>query len=153
VVAIFVASALYAHLRGRQRFGLLRALTDFTVLLAPVNALMYLFSRVPPRPYLETQRFRELELLQQHWQTIRDEALRLQDGGYIRAASGYNDIGFFKPDAATKKILEEAVGEAYKIMQRGFVEPGRALSAWWPGSQWMNFNPEIMKNFWNGVGF
>ncbi|MET0518524.1 MAG: aspartyl/asparaginyl beta-hydroxylase domain-containing protein [Burkholderiaceae bacterium] len=94
VVLIFMVSALYAHLRGRQRFGLLRALTDFTVLLAPVNALMYLFSRVPSKPYLDTRRFEELALLQQHWQTIRDEALRLQDEGYIRAASGYNDIGF-----------------------------------------------------------
>ena len=35
VLAVFVASALFVHLRGRVRFGLLRALTDFTVLLAP----------------------------------------------------------------------------------------------------------------------
>ena len=54
VLITFVASALFVHLRGRVRFGLLRALTDFTVLLAPFNALMYLFSRVPrTRPYID----------------------------------------------------------------------------------------------------
>ena len=94
VLLIFVASALYAHLRGRVRFGLARALTDFTVLIAPVNALMYLFSRAPATPYLDAKQFKELELLQQHWQTIREEALKLNDEGQIKAASTYNDIGF-----------------------------------------------------------
>ena len=94
VLLIFVASALYAHLRGKVRFGLLRALTDFTVLIAPVNALMYLFSRAPATPYLDPKAFKELELLQQNWQVIREEALRLNDEGQIKAASTYNDIGF-----------------------------------------------------------
>ena len=49
VLLVFVASALYAHFRGRVRFKLARALLDFTVLVAPVNALMYLFSRTPAR--------------------------------------------------------------------------------------------------------
>jgi beta-hydroxylase len=52
VLAIFVASALYAHFRGKVRFGLVRALTDFTVLLAPVNALLYLGSKVPAKAFL-----------------------------------------------------------------------------------------------------
>ncbi|HZE92100.1 MAG TPA: aspartyl/asparaginyl beta-hydroxylase domain-containing protein [Rhizobacter sp.] len=89
----FVASALYVHLRGKVRFPLQRAL-DFTVLLAPINALMYLFSRVPRSAFIDPRRFPELIPLQQNWQTIRDEALRLADDGLIRAANGYNDIGF-----------------------------------------------------------
>lgn len=93
VLLTFVASALYAHLRGRERFELKRAL-DFTILLAPINALMYLFSRVRASAYLDTRDFPELAPLAAHWQTIRDEALRLQDSGQIRAATGYNDIGF-----------------------------------------------------------
>ncbi|MBL0727133.1 aspartyl/asparaginyl beta-hydroxylase domain-containing protein [Piscinibacter sp. HJYY11] len=93
VLLAFVASALYAHLRGRERFELKRAL-DFTILLAPVNALMYLFSRVRASAYLDTRDFPELAPLAAHWQTIRDEALQLQDSGQIRAATGYNDIGF-----------------------------------------------------------
>ncbi|MCH7345864.1 aspartyl/asparaginyl beta-hydroxylase domain-containing protein [Pelomonas sp. CA6] len=94
VLMVFVASALYAHFRGRVRFPIQRALFDFTVLIAPVNALMYLFSRAPATPYLKTDDFKEMELLRENWQLIREEALRLNDEGYIKAASGYNDIGF-----------------------------------------------------------
>lgn len=94
VLIVFIVSALYVHLRGKVRFGLVRALTDFTVLLAPFNALMYLFSRAPATAYLDPQRFQELEVLQQNWQLIRDEALKLNDEGHIKAASTYNDIGF-----------------------------------------------------------
>ena len=94
VLIVFIASALFVHLRGRVRFKLARALTDFTVLLAPVNVLMYAFSRTPRSVYIDLKDFPEMAPLQEHWQTIRDEALRLNDEGYIRAAAGYTDIGF-----------------------------------------------------------
>lgn len=94
VLLVFVGSALYVHLRGRVRFKLARALTDFTVLLAPINMLMYAFSRTPRSAYIDVAQFPELIELQKHWPTIRDEALRLNDEGYIRAAAGYTDIGF-----------------------------------------------------------
>ncbi len=95
VLLVFVASALYVHLRGRVRFKLARAMFDFTVLLAPLNALMYLFSRTPGQPFIDQQReFPELQLLNDHWQIIRDEAMALADDGQIRAADGYTDMGF-----------------------------------------------------------
>jgi beta-hydroxylase len=94
VLLAFVASALYVHLRGRVRFPIVRALTDFTVLLAPYNALMYLFSRVRASAYLDPRDFPELQVLQDHWQEIRDEALQLAGEGQIKAAATYNDIGF-----------------------------------------------------------
>ena len=93
VLLAFVGSALFIHFRGRDRFELKRAL-DFTILLAPINVLMYLFSRVPGRAYIDPSAFPELAPLREHWQTIRDEAARLNDEGAIRAATGYNDIGF-----------------------------------------------------------
>jgi len=62
--------------------------------MAPYNALMYLFSAVPNRPYVEVGRFPELAPLSQNWQAIRLEALRLFDDGRIRAAATYNDLGF-----------------------------------------------------------
>lgn len=94
VLAIFVASAIYVHLRGRVRYGWLRALTSWLVLLAPVNALMYLFSRTPRTAFLDPAQFPELAPLQRNWQTICDEALRLNEEGSIRAAATYNDLGF-----------------------------------------------------------
>lgn len=93
VLLIFVTCALYLHLRGRDRFELKRAL-DFTVLLAPLNALMLLFSRTPRNAFIDPADFPELGVLREHWQEIRDEAMRLNADGAIRAATGYNDIGF-----------------------------------------------------------
>jgi len=94
VLAVFLLSALYVHLRGRVRFGLLRALTDFTVVLAPYNALMYAFSKVRISAFVDPGQFPELSLLSAHWREMRDEAARLNDEGFIRAAAGYNDMGF-----------------------------------------------------------
>lgn len=94
VLIVFVASALHAHLRGKVRFGWLRALTDFTVLIAPFNSLMVLFSKVGSQAYLNPKDFPELKVLQDNWQVIREEALSLDGDGRIKAADGYNDIGF-----------------------------------------------------------
>ena len=93
VLLAFLSSALFIHYRGHDRFELKRAL-DFTVLLAPINALLLLFSRVPRSAYIDTARFPDLQPLQDNWQVIRDEAMLLKDAGAIRAATGYNDIGF-----------------------------------------------------------
>jgi beta-hydroxylase len=62
--------------------------------MAPINVLMYAFSRVPRTPYLAAADFPELENLRSNWQTIRDEALHLFDEGYIRAAAKHDDASF-----------------------------------------------------------
>lgn len=91
---IFAAAGLAVHFRGRVRHRLARQLSDHSTFMAPYNMLMYWFSAVPSRPYIELHQFPGLQVLQDHWQTIRDEALRLFDEGHIRAAAGYSDVGF-----------------------------------------------------------
>src|SRR3954466_11605804 len=87
VLFLFIVSAVYVHYRGRVRHSALRQITDHSTLMAPYNALMYLFSAVPNRPYVDVAQFPELVPLREHWQTIRDEALSLFDEGHIRAAA------------------------------------------------------------------
>jgi beta-hydroxylase len=94
VLYLFLASALYVHLRGRVRFRFTRQLFNHSTLLAPYNALMYLFSAVPARPVIDPAGFPELAPLAANWTTIRDEAQRLFDEGYIRGALANNDVGF-----------------------------------------------------------
>lgn len=94
VLYLFIASAVYVHYRGRVRHGFMRQLTDHSSLMAPYNTLMYMFSAVPNRPYVDVAQFPELAPLKDNWQTIRDEALKLFDEGHIRAAPTYNDLGF-----------------------------------------------------------
>jgi beta-hydroxylase len=94
ILYAFIGSGLYVHFRGQVRHNVVRQLTDHSTLMAPYNVLMYLFSAVPNRPFLDVERFPELRKLTENWQVLRQEALQLQDDGYIRAASGYNDVGF-----------------------------------------------------------
>src|SRR5687767_2650304 len=94
ILGAFLLTVLYVHRRGKVRFSFVRQLFNHSSLLAPYNALMYLFSAVPTRPLLTEQEFPELAPLSANWQTMRDEALKLQDEGYIRGALHNNDIGF-----------------------------------------------------------
>jgi len=91
---VFIVTAVVVHYRGRVRHGFLRQVTDHSTIMAPYNALMYLFSAVPNRPYIDVTRFPELAPLKDNWKIIRDEALSLFDEGHIRAAETYNDLGF-----------------------------------------------------------
>lgn len=94
ILATFIATGLYVHFRGQVKHKLFRQLTDHSTLMAPYNTLMYLFSRVPAKPYTDVKLFPELTSLKNNWEMIRDEGLKLFDDGYIRAAAKYNDVGF-----------------------------------------------------------
>jgi beta-hydroxylase len=94
ILLLFIASTLYVHLRGRVRHPFLRQLSDHSTFLAPLNAFMYLFSKVPNTPYLPVTQFPEMQVLQQSWPQIREEALRLREAGGIKASSQLNDVGF-----------------------------------------------------------
>ena len=94
VLMTFLACVTYVQFRGRVRHKFSRLVADHANLLAPYNTLMYLFSAVKAEPYADVRDFPELRQVTEQWQTIRDEALQLFDEVHIRAASGYNDIGF-----------------------------------------------------------
>ncbi|EQA6246803.1 lipid A hydroxylase LpxO [Pseudomonas aeruginosa] len=94
ILAAYALSILYVHFRGRVRHKLSRQLSDHSSFLAPINCLMYLFSKVPNRPYLAPQTFPELQVLVDNWQAIRSEALHLHDAGNIKRSEQYDDIGF-----------------------------------------------------------
>src|SRR5215216_3231377 len=95
VLYILVALTLYVHFRGRERLRIARQLGDHSTYLAPYNVLMYAGSAVPNQPVIPVERFPELAKLGENWQTIREEAVRLFDEGFIRAAAKNNDWGFY----------------------------------------------------------
>src|SRR5262245_29083060 len=94
VVAIWLSTVLYVQLRGHVRHKLKRLAADHANVLAPYNTLMYVFSAVRAKPYADVSQFPDLQPITAQWQMIRDEALKLFDEGYIRAAASHNDIGF-----------------------------------------------------------
>jgi len=94
VLLTYISSSVFVHFRGRVRHRLGRQLTDHSTFMAPYNSLMYLFSAIPTKPFIDLKQFPELAPLQENWHVIREEAMRLFDEGYIRAAARYNDLGF-----------------------------------------------------------
>ena len=94
LLALLVLSATAIHLRGRVRLKFARQLTDHSTFVAPYNAMAYLASKAPNRPYLDADQFPELRKLTDNWRIIRDEGLRLMDEGMVRTATAHNDIGF-----------------------------------------------------------
>jgi beta-hydroxylase len=94
ILLIFIVCAAYTHWRGKVRHGFFRQLSDHSTFMSPLNGFVYLFSRVPSTPYLQTALFPELAPLKTHWQTIRAEAIALHEASKIQAAAQYNDIGF-----------------------------------------------------------
>lgn len=94
ILGIWLASILFAHFRGRVRLPLSRQLLDHSVLLAPINAFMVLCSRVPTTPYLPSREIPALQVLDDNWEIIRDEAMRMAELRRIKAAERHDDIGF-----------------------------------------------------------
>jgi len=94
VLWAYLASASYIHFRGKVRHRFARQLTDHSTFMAPYNAMIYLFSAVPNKPILDFKDFPELEVLRQNWQTIRQEAQKLYEGGHIQISKNYNDLAF-----------------------------------------------------------
>jgi len=94
VLYILVISTVIVHYRGKARYKFFRQLTDHSTFMAPINMPMYALSAVENKPYINTAHFPQLDLLKNNWQTIRDEALRLEREELIKGSSQYNDVGF-----------------------------------------------------------
>ena len=75
----WAATVVYVHRRGRVRHRFLRQLSDHSTFTAPYSVLMYAFSAVPNRPFVDLDAFPELAPLAANWQTIRNEAKALLD--------------------------------------------------------------------------
>ncbi|GAB2851089.1 lipid A hydroxylase LpxO [Pseudoduganella ginsengisoli] len=94
LVAIYLLSVFHIHFRGRVRLPFMRQLFDHSSFMAPINWFMHTFSRVPSKPYLPLEQFKELEPLQQNWEVIRAEAEALRNLQKIKAAEQNDDAGF-----------------------------------------------------------
>lgn len=94
LLAIYLASVCYMHFRGKVRLRFERQLTEHSGLLAPVNALMYLFSAVRKDPLLPAAEFPQLSVLRENWETIRDEAVALYQDGKVDYNAKQQDLTF-----------------------------------------------------------
>lgn len=94
ILALFVVTGAYVHYRGRVRHKFFRQALDHSTFFAPLNTFMYAFSTVPNTPYIDMAQFPQLQVLKDHWQEIRAEAVTLFGDGKIKPSAQYNDAGF-----------------------------------------------------------
>jgi beta-hydroxylase len=94
ILYILILSAVYIHFRGKMRFKFFRQIFDHSTFMAPINILMYGFSKVPNTPYVDIDKFEELKIFSENWETLKEEALSLNESQTIKGSDKYNDIGF-----------------------------------------------------------
>ncbi|MGH1539497.1 MAG: aspartyl/asparaginyl beta-hydroxylase domain-containing protein [Arenicella sp.] len=94
LLAIFIGAGLYIHFRGSVRHSFRRQLTSHTNLTAPYNAFTYLVSAIPNTPYIEKEQLADLSLLDDNWETIREEAQALFAAEQITQSDTVDDIAF-----------------------------------------------------------
>ena len=94
VILLWLTAIFYGHYRGRVRASWQKVFLDHSAVLAPINALMVLFSKAPTTPYVSLNELPELQILQDNWQVFRDEALHLSELQRIKAPDKHDDIGF-----------------------------------------------------------
>ena len=95
ILALFIGCAIYVQYRGQVQHSLLaRKFTDHANFLAPINCLFYAFSKTKNTPFIATEQFPELKILEDNWQTIRDEAIQLNQAAQIKASAELDDLGF-----------------------------------------------------------
>jgi beta-hydroxylase len=92
LLLIFLSSIAYVRFRGKVRAKWAKQFFDHSAVLAPLNALMYLLSRVPGTAYVDVDRFAGLREIEAHWQEIRDEGVAL--AARIKASEKGDDAGF-----------------------------------------------------------
>lgn len=106
VLAMFCAYALgsmaYVYrFRGTVRYdGFSEYLRKGWFIFTPLNCFLYLLTEErAKRPIMDLSRFKELDLLKENWETIRDEVIALHKRGVFEESknpdtNSYYDIGF-----------------------------------------------------------
>ncbi len=106
IVLIYVASIVFVRLRNKESFGLKRQLSDFSTFMVPFNIPAYLLSKIPTTAFLDKSHFAGLDVLEDNWEDIRNEALALYEKGHIAIKDDLPASSFYKNDRWTSFYLK-----------------------------------------------
>ena len=94
--AIYLLCIVFVRMRNRETFDLKRQLTDFSTFMVPFNIPAYLLSKIPTSARIDRKWFPELDVIENNWEIIRDEALALYERGQITAKEDLPASSFYK---------------------------------------------------------
>jgi len=93
---MYAASLAFVRLRNKVHLSWGRQLTDFSTFMVPFNIPAYLLSRAPLSARMPVSTFPNLQILQDNWEVIREEALTLYNGGQIAVKDDLPGSSFYK---------------------------------------------------------
>lgn len=117
-LAAYIFCIVFLRVRNKSTFDLKRQLTDFSTFMVPFNLPAYWLSRVPTSARVDKSHFPELQLIEDNWQVIRDEALALYQGGQIKAKDDLPASSFYKDNRWTSfylKLYDNRIPSAYDL--------------------------------------
>lgn len=118
LVAIYVSCIVFIRVRNKEKFPLMRQLSDFSTFMVPFNIPAYLLSKVPVTHYVDPALFPELKVLEDNWEVIRDEALALYEKGHIAVKDDLPGSSFYKDNRWTSfylKNFNNEIPSAYEL--------------------------------------
>ena len=117
-VLVYIGCIVFIRLRNKSTFDLKRQLTDFSTFMVPFNIPAYLLSKVPTTARVDRKLFPELDIIEQNWEVIRDEALALYHGGQITAKEDLPASSFYKDNRWTSfylKLYDTRIPSAWEL--------------------------------------
>jgi len=106
LVSVYILSIIFIRLRNTETFSLSRQLSDFSTFMVPFNIPAYITSKVPRTHMIASDCFDKVSILEDNWQTIRDEALALYENGYIAKKDDLPASSFYKDNRWTSFYLK-----------------------------------------------
>ena len=96
LLLLYIFSIVFVRTRNNDKFSLTRQLSDFSTFMVIFNLPAYLLSRVPIQPFVDKEYYPELQILEDNWEVIRDEALALYSHGHIEVGDDLPASSFYK---------------------------------------------------------
>lgn len=135
IVLVYAGCLAFVRLRNRAHLSWERQLTDFSTFMVPFNLPAYLLSRVSLRARPDVSELPQLRVLQENWQTIRDEALALYGQGHIATKTDLPASSFYKDNRWKSfylKVYDHEIPSAWNLAPktRALIEqvPGMNLA-------------------------
>ncbi|OUT99104.1 MAG: aspartyl beta-hydroxylase [Betaproteobacteria bacterium TMED41] len=94
LIFIWLFSIVFFYFRGKIRPSFSKTFIDHSIVLAPINLLFVLTSKVQKTPFIPLENLPELQSLTKNWKIFRDEASILLEQNKILAAKKNDDVGF-----------------------------------------------------------
>jgi beta-hydroxylase len=117
-IAIYILSIVFIRYRNNDKFRLVRQLSDFSTFMVPFNIPVYLLSKAAVQPFTDRKYFPELQLLEDDWEVIRDEAKKLFDEGLIDVGDDLPGSSFYKKGRWKSfylKSFDNEIPSAYEL--------------------------------------